>query len=162
MVLAQPGSRPREAPLTDPTLPTLFGRFTALQSDQRHLFTTFRALYDACNAAAPDRDIHAPAKSVRLFEELLGLLSRHFSAEEAESYFGAIVTERPSLRHQIFALKAEHAAILTAMSALSHIANGGTAPVSFVSAVQHCAEWLQSHEQRESLILREFLYAKDG
>jgi hypothetical protein len=140
----------------------LFGRFTALQSDQRHLFTTFRALYDACNAAAPDRDIQAPAESVRLFEELLGLLSRHFSAEEAESYFGAIVTERPSLRHQIFALKAEHVAILTAVSALSHIANGGTAPVSFANAVQHCAEWLQSHEQRESLILREFLYATDS
>jgi hypothetical protein len=156
------GFRPREPLLPDSALPTLFGRFTALQSDHRALFASFRALHDMCKTTTPARDIHTRARPARLFDELLRSVSRHFSAEEGESYFGAIVIERPSLLHQVAALKAEHAAILTAMAALSHIAADGTAPAKFAAAVQHCARWFQSHEQRESLILRGFLYSKDG
>lgn len=141
--------------LTALTLPTLFGRVTALQSDHRAPFATFHQLHESCGTAGRAADTRQT--SSHLFDELLTALSDHFSAEEADGYFGTIVAERPSLSREVSALRAEHAAILTAMTALAHIASVGAASFKFVSAVQHGAEWFHAHEQRESQILREFL-----
>ena len=159
LIFSSRDERTRNLPVS--SLPTMFGRATALQSDQHRLFTTFQLLHESCGAMEPVGRAGTRSKTVRLFEDLLAALSTHFSAEEADGYFGAIVAERPSLSRAISALKAEHAAMLTALGALSHLAASGTPSIRLVGAVQRCAHWFHAHEQRESQTVGDFLLPID-
>jgi hypothetical protein len=60
--------------------------------------------------------------AARLLEDLRTVLSGHFAAEEAESYFGTIVDEAPRLAPSIAQLKNEHAAMLGVIAALCLLA----------------------------------------
>ncbi len=141
--------------MTQPAnLPFLFGRFTAILQDHEHLGTTLKRLRAMCVALdAPNPNLHA-LEPTRLLQDLQTALSEHFAAEEADAYFGTIADEAPALATGIAQLKAEHAAMLAALSTLCRLASGAELVTELSLATRQLITDLERHERAESLLLR--------
>jgi Hemerythrin HHE cation binding domain len=104
------------------SLPTLFGRFTAILSEHERFGVTLRRISAACPALESEHPAIAPdLQPGSLFADLFAELSQHFVVEEAEAYFGTLVQERPTLLHRVAELKAEHGAMLKTITELCAI-----------------------------------------
>lgn len=141
--------------MTEPALlPSLFGRFTAILRDHEHLGTTLKSLRAMCTALEA-RD--AVPESARVLAELHADLSGHFAAEEAESYFGTIAQESPSLAPRIDQLKDEHVNMLNALVGLASLAVDPMRTLELSVATRQLIAELERHERAESLLLGELL-----
>jgi len=139
------------------SLPSLFGRFTALSSERGRLDVTLRCLDDLCTALASERaalgcDIYPLA----VIADLLVDLSQHFAAEERDAYFGTIVLEQPSLLPRVVELKAEHDALLRTIAELGTIAADDHRRSELLAPALRMVARLQSHEHAESELLQEY------
>lgn len=144
-------------------LPSLFGRFTAIQSDHRDIGVTLGLLARMCAAleqsdGARDEEL-AP---VLLLDRLRVHLAEHFQAEEGEAYFGAIVCERPALREQIQALGAEHASMLSEVSSFCIIASEPARVDLLPALVRRFLAGFRAHERGETRLVQAFLRGEDG
>jgi len=135
-------------------LPSLFGRFTAILRDHEHLGTTLKELRAMCSALEAQRSV--PDAS-RLLQDLRADLSGHFAAEEAESYFGTIVEESPSLAPRIGELKHEHESMLVALVALGLLADDPTRANELARAARLLIAELERHERAESQLIGQLL-----
>lgn len=141
--------------VTEPApLPSLFGRFTAILRDHEHLGTTLKSLRAMCTALEA-RD--AVPESAGLLAQLHADLSGHFAAEEAESYFGTMVQESPSLAPRIGQLKDEHVQMLSALVALGSLADDPMMAAELSLGARRLIAELERHERDESLLLGELL-----
>ncbi|MES1185282.1 MAG: hemerythrin domain-containing protein [Myxococcales bacterium] len=141
--------------MTQPApLPSLFGRFTAVLRDHEHLGTSLKELRAMCSALEAQRSW---PEAPRLLEDLRAELSVHFSAEEADSYFGTIVEESPSLAPRIGQLKQEHESMLVALVALGLLADDATRATELARAARLLIAELERHERAESQLIAELL-----
>lgn len=141
------------------SMPSLFGRFTAILKDHEHLGTTLLELKALCRAL----DDEAPALAQeleprRLLSELKTELGQHFGAEESGDYFGTVVAEDPKLEREISALKQEHANMLGAVEALLELANDPRRWLLLPGPTRLLITQLERHEGAESKLLRDFFF----
>jgi iron-sulfur cluster repair protein YtfE (RIC family) len=135
-------------------MPTLFGRVTAASAEHRHLASTLKRLHEACSAHSGTE--RAQANLLSLVDELLVDMLRHFTAEEADAYFGEIVRERPEVVCQVADLRAEHAELLSSLEALRVLSSRADADALRASVADFMARF-QAHEQVEVSLMQTFL-----
>jgi iron-sulfur cluster repair protein YtfE (RIC family) len=141
--------------MTQPAnLPFLFGRFTTILQDHEHLATTLKRLRAMCVALDAPNPSLASLEPPRLLQDLQTHLSEHFAAEEADAYFGTIAEEAPALAAGIAQLKAEHAAMLAALSTLCRLASDAVPARELSLATRQLITDLERHERAESSLLR--------
>jgi hemerythrin len=138
-------------------LPSLFGRFTAGLRDHDHLRTTLGRLREMCAAIQRQDGSADRLQPQTLLGELRVDLARHFSAEEAEGYFGTIVEEAPSLRPQVEALKNEHTVMLEVVDILCELALDVSDSPRLTDLARRLLARLEQHERRETALIRGLL-----
>lgn len=148
--------------MTQPgTLPSLFGRFTAVLREHDHMGATLRELRRMCTAL-DRRDGEAERFAPQqLFGRLRDELTKHFSAEEAEAYFGTVVEEAPVLGPQVHALKDEHAILLKAIDVLCELAVDASDSPRMTDLAWRFFARLEEHERAESALLRGLFHPND-
>lgn len=143
------------------SMPSLFGRFTAILKDHDHLGITLRELKALCSALDDGRDeLPRELEPGRLLSALQTDLAQHFSAEESEEYFGTVVAEDPQLRAEIDTLKAEHATMLDTVGALVEIAADPARWTDLCGPTRRLVMQLERHEGSESKLLRSFFFSR--
>lgn len=143
------------------SMPSLFGRFTAILKDHDHLGTTLRQLKALCSALEEgDPDLPQELEPRRLLTALKKELEQHFGAEESDDYFGTVVAENPKLEAEIVALKAEHATMLSAVEVLAQLASEPARWTHLPGPTRLLVMQLERHEGAESKLLRSFFFSK--
>lgn len=145
-------------------LPTLFGRLTTVYTGHEHLGATLGRLRQMCAALAADQStaLESDLAPDPLIADFLRDLSQHFAAEETEGYFGTVVAERPLFQHRILELRAEHAAMLRALSELRVIAADRRRWNEIAIPMSRLIGQLQAHERTETALLQEYFLQDDG
>lgn len=140
------------------SLPTLFGRLTALQTEHEQLHAHLDAVRELCALLSVTSDGPFPeeAERIRLIADWREQLCRHFAAEESQRYFGMLVSERPALIPRIAELRGEHAAMLDALELLLRLASDAQATAPFAERALRLVEQLEHHELAESALMQEF------
>jgi hypothetical protein len=142
------------------TLPSTPSKVTlAAGTEPTRLDTTLRRVADLCQALQSGRADVDPAS---LFSQWRVDLELHFALEEANSYFGLVLRERPSLSQPITRLRHEHAAMLEQLDALRGLV---TEPSRWPELVRPTAELIDAfrkHEHEEADLLQEFFLRDDG
>jgi hypothetical protein len=142
------------------SMPSLFGRFTAILKEHERLGTTLRELRALCSALEDTRgDLPQQLEPRRLLTTLRADLARHFSAEESEGYFGTVLAEAPTLEAEITALKLEHATMLGAVDMLVQLAWDPGQWRHLPRPTRLLVLQLERHEGSESKLLRSFFFS---
>jgi Hemerythrin HHE cation binding domain len=142
------------------SIPSLFGRFTAILKDHGHLGITLRQLKALCAGLEDSRrelpqELHPPSLLAALRLEL----AQHFRAEESAEYFGTVVAESPPLAPGIAELKSEHAAMLDAVDSLLQLAADPGRWAQLPQPTRLLVMQLERHEASESKLLRDFFFS---
>lgn len=140
------------------SMPSLFGRFTAILKEHAHLVTTLRDLKAVCSALEDGGEVPVELRPPRLLSSLKRELGQHFGAEESEEYFGTVAAEDPTLQLEIAALKAEHATMLSAVDALVELAADPARWPHLPMPTRLLVTQLARHEGSESKLLRSFFF----
>jgi hypothetical protein len=141
----------------------MFGRYTAILSEHRHIGTTLTRLAEMCAMLEMGERASSPASAPsRLIEETMRELSEHFAAEEADGYFGTIARERPALAATITDLEAEHASMLATLREVLVVAGDEHRSSLVVSRLRWVIERLRTHERRESEMMQTFMLREEG
>ena len=138
------------------SMPSLFGRFTAIWKDHEHLGTTLRELKALCGALEDGQGVPQPLEPARLFLALEVDLKQHFTAEESDEYFGTVLAEDSGLELEIDALKSEHATMLSAVDMLLQLAADPERWAHLPGPTRLLITQLERHEGSESKLLRSF------
>jgi hypothetical protein len=139
-------------------LPSLFGRFTALLAGHETRSLILRRLEELCDALEDGQKqlawrIRPPTLVLDLQESLL----THFAVEEANTYFGAIVAERPELCERVAVLSAEHAVMSAMIAHLRELAPYPERWPEMAVPSRVLLGLLHAHEQAEARLLQDFL-----
>lgn len=138
------------------TVPSLFGRVTAIQGEHARLHLTLNRLLAMCAALERRWILATDIDPEQLTRDLFAALSAHFHSEESEDYFGTIVIEHPNLLRDIERLKAEHVRMLEAAVNLSALA-AGKRWAELVAETRRLVAELKTHEVAETALMHEFL-----
>ena len=142
---------------------TRFRRFTTVSADHERLSVKLRRLHQLCKALESEQPALGPELDpVTLIAELLAALTRHFAIEEADAYFGTIVSERPSVQHKIAGLKLEHTAMLSVLVELRLLAEDDGRWKELAVPILRLIAQLQAHEHTENELLQEFMLRDEG
>lgn len=143
------------------SMPSLFGRFTAILKDHEHLGSTVRGLKAFCFALEDGLSDLPPELEPRpLLAALRSDLRQHFGAEESEAYFGTVMAEAPELEVEIAALKSEHATMLGAVEVLVQLATDRERWAHLPGPTRLLVTQLERHEGSESKLLRSLFFSK--
>jgi hemerythrin len=141
------------------TIPTLFGRATAVLGQHATLHVLLEQLRNACTGVANAST--EPADGLRgLIEELRQKLRAHFDAEEDEGYFGLVVSALPTLSKQVTRLRKEHTEFLVLVDHMLALAEPGGDREALKAAVSGFLEHFSAHERSENRLLQEFFAPK--
>jgi hypothetical protein len=140
-------------------LPLHFGRVTAITNDHARMNPMFARLSELAASLATG---NGPALSSlkELVDRLLPIVSRHFSAEESNSYFGVLMAEHPTACAAVAELCSEHAEMLALLEHLRGGCSVELAPAerqALAERVVALCEQFRAHEQKESELMRSFL-----
>lgn len=138
------------------TVPSLFGRVTAIQGEHARLHLTLNRLLAMCAALERRWTLVTDIEPEVLTRDLSAALSAHFHSEESDDYFGTIVTEHPHLLRDIDRLKAEHVRMLDAAANLTALAVGKHW-AELVAETRRLVAELKTHEVAETALMHEFL-----
>lgn len=141
------------------SMPSLFGRFTAVLKDHDHIGTTLRDLKAVCSALEDGQQVPVELRPLHLLSSLRTELAQHFGAEEAEEYFGTVAAEAPKLQFEITALKSEHATMLSAVDVLIQLAADPGGWAYLPKPTRLLVTQLERHEGSESKLLRSFFFS---
>jgi hypothetical protein len=89
-------------------------------------------------------------------------LELHFALEEADSNFGALLRERPSLAHVIAELRSEHSELLDEVDRVRPLANARARWPELASKTRELIERFRAHEHKETELLQESVLRDDG
>lgn len=135
-------------------MPSLFGRFTAIFQDHEQLAKTLRRLRLMCGALDNGQQPPPELSPDVLILDLRVHLGVHFSAEEADEYFGTVLEEAPALAPEIAGLKGEHLTMLRAADVLCSVARDRSRWRDLVGPTRELIGQLERHERSESKLLR--------
>lgn len=141
--------------------PTLFGRITAVQRDHTALLEMVAKLR-GLQATLIGLDRDSPAQPLHLVQDFALLLYDHFAEEESDVYFGALVSERPSLAPRVENLRSDHERIVRTLASIPVKAAAGTAGRELSTLLGEVLDFLQAHERRENLLMQDFLLRDEG
>jgi hypothetical protein len=160
--LAQLREREEKMPATY-TIPTLFGRATAVFGEHGSLHTLLSRLRDV-SAGVGDGSVETGNERdrQRLLEELRERLSLHFAAEEDDGYFGMLVATQPALHTAVTRLAGEHQEFLLTIDRLLGFGTTSSENQQFTLLLNGFLERFNAHEQRENTLLQEFFLRDDG
>jgi hypothetical protein len=142
-------------------IPVLFGRITAVQRDHTVLLEMverLRELQTTLNELVHD----TPAEPLYLVQDFAIQLYAHFSSEESEAYFGALVSERPSLGPRVDDLRSDHELIVRTLASLPVRAAAGATGRELSTLLGNVLDFLQAHERRENLLMQDYLLRDEG
>ena len=141
--------------------PTLFGRITAVQRDHTALLEMVARLREL-QSTLSELDDCTPISPLYLIQDFALQLYGHFAAEESEAYFGALASERPSLRNRVDGLRADHVHIVRTLAHIPVRAAGGTSGREISTLLGATLDFLQAHERRENLLMQDYLLRDEG
>lgn len=104
--------------------------------------------------AGPD-----PAALIEGFESQLIL---HLAAEEAEEFFGSLVTEQPSLLQRVERLQDEHLRMAEALGRIVESAKSGAPGPKLAERITRFLDWFDAHEHAENALMQEFFVLDQG
>lgn len=136
-------------------LPSGFGRFTAIVDDHRELGGMLAELRRLCAARIANEPSAFESEAAGLLAALRAALLHHFAREEADDYFGVVVSERPALIPRVAELRAEHTAFLEVVGSLTQASSGAESLQAAHDALEFFSA-LGAHERRETELLSEF------
>jgi hypothetical protein len=139
--------------------PTLPGAAVGEPKARGRLDTTLARLDELSRALGTGASHVDP---VALLSELRVDLELYFAREEGDSYFGALVRERPSLSQDVSELRRTHATLLERLDALRTIAADPTRWPELRSPTLELRDALRIHEQQEGALLQELVLRDDG
>jgi hypothetical protein len=99
---------------------------------------------------------------LHLIREFTVRLGEHFSAEEADGYFGALISGRPSLLPRVERLRSEHAEIIRTLEDLPLLVAEAIMSVDLAPRLGNVLDLLQEHERRENLLMQAYLLRDEG
>lgn len=102
---------------------------------------------------------HAPGSGepAGLIEDFEAQLVLHFAAEEAEEFFGSLVTDEPRLLQRVEALQDEHGRMAEAVGQLLESAKSGAPGPEMAERITRFLGWFTAHEHAENALMQEFL-----
>ncbi|HEY8945314.1 MAG TPA: hemerythrin domain-containing protein [Polyangiaceae bacterium] len=142
-------------------LPLHFGRVTAIANDHMRMNPMFARLTELA-ASLSKSDGPALSSLKEHVERLLPIVSRHFSAEESNSYFGVLMAEHPTACSAVAELCSEHAEMLALLEHLRAGCSVEPEPAlaerqALANRVLALCEQFRAHEQKESALMQAFL-----
>jgi hypothetical protein len=143
-----------------PSVPTLFGRATAVAADHAHLRTVWKKLREIIQSGG--LAFHPRDDAWRLVSEFASELKEHFAAEEADGYFGALVEERPELHALVARLRREHGEMLEIIAVVLAPGESAWTAADFATEMLDLLDRFQNHERAEARMLQEFFGRDDG
>lgn len=153
------GRTEHEVELEKAALAAFTGRLGQTNTEHERLAVTLHRLTDMCLELESNRNVIDPGPLVTEFELELW---KHFTAEEADDYFGAIARERPALLARVSELRAEHSAMLGTASELAVIAVDPRRRRDLVSPTRRLIFELRAHEDKENRLMQEFVQRDEG
>jgi signal transduction histidine kinase len=127
-------------------------------ADLRKMVTGLRGM---CRALREGRCLPGP-ESAALIEEFESQLIPHFAAEQAEEYFGSLVTEQPRLLQRVERLQAEHAELAEALDRLIELARSEDGGPELGVRLGQFLDSFEAHEHAENRLMQEFLLLDEG
>jgi signal transduction histidine kinase len=100
-----------------------------------------------------------PAALIEQFEDLLLI---HFAAEEAEEFFGSLVTDQPWLLDRIGRLQREHGQLATALDDLLEFARSEPRVTELTAHVERFLGRLDAHERAENALMQDLILLDEG
>jgi hemerythrin len=138
------------------SIPTLFGRGTAIFKEHEDLRPTIARLREHATGLALGRkssELDVETLLDRFFDQLLA----HFAAEENEGYFGTVVEDYPALSVQVERLMAEHEEMVDAVERLRVLAEQPARTRDLGLGLLELFGQFEGHEQEESILMRTFM-----
>lgn len=137
------------------SLPTLFGRATAVLGEHPTFDRTIHRLRELCDVLG---DEAAPpiSERCRLMDELLSRMHAHFAAEETD-YFATLISACPSVAANVNELSREHREFMTDAQWLRAAFDRDVPITEIQPKLASFIERFIKHEQTETLLLQEFL-----
>lgn len=132
----------------------------AVLEDHEKLDATVARLRKLCAALAHDQAAADPAAAA-LIEEFEAQLIPHFLAEQAEEYFGSLVTDQPRLLEQVQHLQAEHAEMAETLGKLLEFTQTGPPGPDLARRLTRFLDQFDAHEHAENTLMQEFLLLDD-
>jgi hypothetical protein len=149
----------REVEVKAAALAAFAQRSAGTKTDHERLAVTMHRLADMCLELESNENSVDPGPLVTEFELDLW---KHFAAEEADDYFGAIARERPGLIARVSELKTEHSGMLGTASELAVIAADPRRRRDLVGPARRLVAELRIHEDKENRLIQEFLQRDEG
>jgi hypothetical protein len=137
------------------SIPTLFGRATAVLGEHAELHGgvgELRKLCDALRAGQSATELGA-LSSLRHF---LRRLRRHFAREESDGYFGTMLEAMPAMNIDVGWLQAEHAEMTATLLTLIEMCELGSTK-SLAIGLEALIAQFEGHERRETELMQAFL-----
>ena len=128
-------------------------------AEPKRLDTTLHRVGDLCQALQQGR---ADVEPAALFSQLRVDLVLHFALEEADSYFGVVLRERPSLSHTLTRLRQEHAAMLEQLETLQGLVGDSLRWPELARPTAELVDAFRKHEHEEAELIQEFFLRDDG
>lgn len=138
---------------------TLFAPSGAGPAERGRLDTTLSKLGELYVALQAGRDDVEPAA---LLSEWRVDLELHFAIEEADSYFGSFLRDRPALAHGIAGLREEHSLLLGEVDQVRRLAADRSRWQELAARTAHLVERFRAHEHKEADLLQEAVLRDDG
>jgi hypothetical protein len=142
--------------ITQTTIPTMFGRGTAILSehaDLRPMIAQLRAHATALALGKAPAGVDIEGLLDGFFDQLLA----HFAAEENDGYFGTFIEDYPDLSVHVERLMVEHEEMVDAIERLRLIAEHPTRTRDLGIGLLALLGRFEGHEQEESFLMRSFL-----
>ena len=140
-------------------LSTSFAGSGVTPAERGRLDATLLKLADLSVLLQAGREDADPA---RLLAEWRVDLELHFALEEADSNFGALLRERPSLSHLVAELRGEHSDLLDEVDRIRPLASTRSRWPELASKTAELVERFRAHEHKETELLQESVLRDDG
>lgn len=133
----------------------------AVLEDHEKLDATVARLRKLCAVLAHNQAA-AESPPAALIGEFEAQLIPHFLAEQAEEFFGTLVTDKPRLLEQVQHLQAEHAEMAEALGKLLEFAETGPPGPDLALRLTRFLDQFDAHEHAENALMQEFLLLDDA
>jgi hypothetical protein len=100
-----------------------------------------------------------PGALIEQFEDLLLI---HFAAEEAEEFFGSLVTDQPWMLDRIGRLQQDHGELATALDELLEFARSEPRVTDLTARVERFLARLDAHERAENALMQDLILLDEG
>jgi len=141
------------------TIPSLFGRATTVLGEHARLRETLALL--TVDSSPPDARA-ADARFHELVERCTDELIEHFAAEEAEGYFGTLLSDCPRLSSTIMRLELEHEEMRREILDIRGLTRVPGKAQESDRRIRALVARVQAHERAENLLLQEFFLRDEG